>query len=74
MRCCLGVSCFFSCSFYFAFCCNKGKYIVDFCSHGASIINIENSVSCKNGMSTETKLHSYVKPRYHNEDNPGDKG
>ena len=25
-------------------------------------------------MSTETKLHSNVKPRYHNEDNPGDKG
>ena len=25
-------------------------------------------------MSTETKLHSNVKPRCHNEDNPGDKG
>ena len=25
-------------------------------------------------MSTETKLHTKVKPRYHNEDNPGDKG
>ena len=32
------------------------------------------SVSCKNGMSTETKLHNKVKPRYHNEDNRGDKG
>ena len=32
------------------------------------------SVSCKNGMSSETKLHSNVKPRYHNEDNSGDKG
>ena len=31
-------------------------------------------VSCKNGISTETKLHSNVKPRYHNEDDPGDKG
>ena len=32
------------------------------------------SVSCKNGMSNETKLHSKVKPRYYNEDNPGDTG
>ena len=32
------------------------------------------SVSCKNGMSTETTLHSKVKPRYHKEGNPGDKG
>ena len=32
------------------------------------------SASCKNGMSTETTLHSKVKPWYHNEDNPGDKG
>ena len=32
------------------------------------------SVSCKNGFSTETKLHTNVKPRYHNKDNPGDKG
>ena len=32
------------------------------------------SVSCKNRVSTETKLHSKVTPRFHNEDNPGDKG
>ena len=38
------------------------------------IITYNISVSCKNGMSTETKLHSKVKRRYHNEDNPGDKG
>ena len=25
-------------------------------------------------MSTETKLHSKVKPEYYNDDNPGDKG
>ena len=25
-------------------------------------------------MRIETKLHSNVKPMYHNEDNPGDKG
>ena len=25
-------------------------------------------------MSIETKLHSKVKPRYHNEDKPADKG
>ena len=25
-------------------------------------------------MSTETKLHSKVKPMYHNEDNPSGKG
>ena len=35
-------------------------------------VHITLSVSCKNGMSTETKLHSKVKPRYHNEDKPGD--